>query len=175
MALIVKKDPTGIDNSIDKLQKYIYSRISWAGYDYDCTPRAYKNESEKGIVYELFVGGKEYSDTLYDDKVDCKSFFIVSDNSDLSDKFMKVEVKLIVQIDLETCYPSIPHRADEEAHQELRNVVRNNPYGFTLLSMNVGLKNVLNDIDINPVLYTDMQTRHVFSMTFDLNIECCSC
>ena len=84
----------GIDCVIKGFQSKLYSHVTelYNGVEYDCFPRIQKTrkKDEKGSIYylpEFLDGIKEYStDTLFSDKVDLTSYFLVSDKREIVDK-----------------------------------------------------------------------------------------
>jgi len=174
MALVTKIDPTGVDVPIDNLQKYIWQKMSWSNFRYTSYPRAYKTETNDGNTYEVFVNGKEYREVLYDDRVDVSTFFVADENlTKVNNQVYKTTIRLIVQINLSACYPDIPHRADEEATMELLKVLDVNYWKYKVLNVRKGIRNVFRDINVNGILFTDMQPFHIFSV--EMEVEPCRC
>jgi hypothetical protein len=176
MALVQKIEPKGIDKTIDMLQSYIYSNISWSNFNYESYPRAYRNFKNTNLIDEVFVGGKDYKEVFFDDRKDCTSYFIADSNvNNNGNGVYRQQVTLIVQINLKKCYPDIQHRADEEARMELLNVLKKRLKTNEILRITTGMRNVYGEAFRMVDDKTDMQPFHVFSVTLDLRVcECCN-
>ncbi len=180
MSLIQKNNPVGIDCTISRIQQLIWTNISWnkdpfSINDYESYQRAYKNEIESSRtkstqMWEVFTGGssgKEYREVLFDDNFLATSFFITSDNVTNVDGLEKFDLSIIFQIKTASLYPSITHRADEEAHREVIDIIKNSQWRRNYTQLTKGIRNVYREIGYGANEFEDMEPCHVFRI--DLN------
>ena len=171
----LKDTPKGIDIPIQKLQQYLYDKLttiwSLSNNDFKCYGRAYKNDLEKGFVPEVYVGNNEYKEVLLDDTVKALSFFGVSDER--KGKFdFTTDVFLIFFVDIIKIKP-LQHRADEELKIDVLNLFKTSLFGFELTSIVTGKENVLKEYTGSrrdeALKYIDMHPKHCFRLNFSLN------
>lgn len=173
MAIISKNNPVGIDLVIDRLQNLIYNNVSWVNYE--SYSRAYKNETNGNLIWEVFTGGVDYKDVLFDDKFSATSFFIVDDNATFNGEKWTTNVGIIFQIDTKELYPLISHRADEEAHNEILNILQYNVYEYSVTSLVKGIRNVYTEIGYGANKFEDLEPYHVFRVNLEVDYtqDCC--
>jgi len=176
MTLISKISPVGIDVEIDRLQKALYkhltsTNIGWT--DYESYHRAYKNETNDNRKWEVYVSGKEYKEVLFDDKFNATSFFIVSDTYEAVDQIgmFQTNVSLIMQLKLDEMYPSIAHRADEEAHRDVIIGLNNSNTNNKVTGVTKGIRNVYTEIGYGANKFDDMHPHHVFRVNMEVIFE----
>lgn len=169
MALVLKTSPVGIDIVIQALQTYLYNNLTtWTNYQ--SYGRAYLNESERGIVAEVYDSKGEYKDCLFDDKFNVTSFFMVDQSIDYVEKGT-ANVSLIVQANLKKLYPSILHRADEELHNDVITHLRRRIDSGEMKGIETGLSNVYDKLKIDNIKYTDISDFHCVKFDFVMNYE----
>lgn len=172
MPLIQKIKPVGIDRIIDSIQVVLYNKLGWdTGTVYEANHRAYKNETEKGIIPEVYDGKKEYREIYFNDKVDANSFFLVDDTR-TGDKLYSVIVSIIFQIKLDKIFPNIVHRADEKAHKQVLDVLERTTL-VKINSLQTGIANVYSGLLVDQSKFDNMQPFHVFKVDIDVNYENC--
>jgi len=175
MALIQKISPVGLDKAIDLFQSYIYTKLGYS--DWECYPRGYKNPKKNGLIPEFYEGG-DYDELLFDDKHSITSFFISNDRKTLDNGLNSTEVSLIVQANLEELFPTIPHRADEELHNDI--MFASNKYGyydhFKLVEVLTGIDNVYREFIKDDVKLDDMNQNHVVRFVYEVKYmnDCCT-
>ena len=174
MALIQKNNPVGIDDVIARIQKYLFDNISWtASGRYQSYQRAYKNETNDGTDFEVFVKKNDYQDIKYDDNFFATSFFIVNDDVNFVKRKELSNISMIFQIDLSKLYHSVTHRADEEAHREVIDILKNNPPGWKISKLTKGIRKVYTEIGYGENKFDDLQPCHVFRIDFEDATICC--
>ena len=178
MALVLKISPVGIDRIIDLIQVALFNGLNKLGWDslpgvtYEANHRAYKNETKDGIIPEIYDGKKEYRDIYFDDNVSANSFFLV-DDSRTGDKKYSIIISVIFQLKLNKIFPLIDHRADEEAHRDVLNVLERNPTQAKIQSLITGIDNVYSGLRVDQVEFDNMQPFHVFRVDMEVNYENC--
>lgn len=170
MALITKTDPVGIDIVVNEIQTEL-QELSWvtAKNGYENMPRAYKNETSNGRVPELYLNNGEYKEVFYNDEFSATSFFMadsvfLANTGGSGKRNYDPTLNIIFQLDLKQCYPSIAHRADEEAHREVILLLENMPYTYRVNQVVVGISEVYEDLRITQVNFDDMHPAHVFKV-----------
>lgn len=176
MPLIQKIKPVGIDRIIDSIQKTLFNKLGWdTGTVYESNPRAYKTPGKlngrEGLIPEVFVSDKEYKEVYFDDTIDASSFFLVAD-SRTGDKNYSIVVSIIFQIKLDKIFSNITHRADEEAHRQVLDVLEKTTL-VKINSLQTGIANVYSGLLVDQSKLDDMQPFHVFKVDMDVNYENC--
>lgn len=146
--------------------------------------RAYRNQTEKGYVPEIFSGDssayqKSYSEVLYNDAVNAQFFFGVGDQQKYENGSTKATVFAVFMVNVQQIKPAIVHRGDEEIRQEVERLCSQKRHGFTMTGIQTGIENVFKEYSgtrrDDGMKYRDMHPRHCFRIDFDLlyNINDC--
>ena len=170
MNLTQKISPKGIDIVIDEIQEHLSSSISWTNFN--CYPRIYKEENQSGVKPMLYVGTNDYEDVFYDDTLNGSCFFYEEDTRNATDNgyFNNVKLSIVFQLDLTALFPTIIHRADEEAHNKVIIALKKlMPYKVTNLV--TGYKNVYAEFDTSQVQYDDISQYHVFRVDMEVIVN----
>ncbi len=178
MGLISKISPEGIDFTLGMIQSRLYDKLSWSALEYDCYPRIYKNTKDGRTRPEHFIDGIDYQEVLMDDNVNASSFFLVSNKSEqISSLKYSNEVYLVCQVHLPSLYPTVLHRADEEAHVEVLKILESDPFLIGVLKDSIiGIDSVYRELSFTRDIKDDMEPFHVFAIGFRLNYslnKCC--
>lgn len=173
MALIQKISPVGVDALIDNIQEEFYNAISWtsASNGYESYHRAYKNESNLGKIPEVYTSNDDYKEVFMDDQFSATSFFLVDDRRSLTDGLQSVKINIIFQVLLDEIYPSITHRADEEAHNDALTLLQSMYWDFKTTDLEVGVDNVYKKLAFNDKDCDDMHPYHVFMISLESNLQ----
>lgn len=174
MPLIKKISPVGIDRIIDSIQVVLYNKLGWdslPNVTYEANHRANKNETANGIIPEIYDGKKEYREVYFNDKVDASSFFLIDDTR-TGDKLYTIIVSIIFQLKLDKIFPLITHRADEEAHKQVLDVLEKTTL-VKINSLQTGIANVYSGLLVDQSKFDNMQPFHVFKVDIDVNYENC--
>lgn len=166
--LIQKTNPVGIDKMIDRIQERLYNRLGWSNYE--SYHRVYVNETENGLVPEKFESGKDYKEVFFDDKYDATSYFVVTSPVSIDEK-AAYPVSIYFQCKLDALYPTVTHRADEEAHYDVLRVLSNNFKRIEITSQITGIGNVYSGWRQDQIQFTDMHPFHVFRIDMIINME----
>lgn len=161
-----KTNPVGIDKRIDRIQHLLFNGLDWTNYD--SYHRVYLNETGDEKAFEFYLSENEYKDVLYDDRKSATSFFTTKENSNKNGTWSN-EISIIFQLNLAELYPLIGHRADEEAHRDVINVLEKN--GFDITSKEVGIRNVYSDMGYGKGKFEDLEPFHVFKININLEYE----
>jgi hypothetical protein len=167
--LVVKDSPIGVDKAIQQKQVMLYKQLEKAGWsEYDGYGRAYRNRTpDRGFIAEAFVGGGEYKEIFWDDRLNAISFFFPADSAVDSKGSLKQEVALIFFVNVDKLKPSTLYRNDEEIRQEVLKF-----FGSSVVSIQTGVDNVLREFSGSRKrmleALVDMHPRHCFRINFNL-------
>jgi hypothetical protein len=155
--LITKTNPTGIDWYIQQLQTRLHNELvtEWELSDsdaYKCYGRCYRNidKDNGGYVAEVYQSGKDYKEVYWDDTLTAISFFGMNGTVKKA-VLSEAEVHLVFFADLSKLAlkdkdeTTIAHRADEELRTMTERIVGKYSNGFTLVSTELWLENVLRE------------------------------
>lgn len=173
-----KTSPVGLDKKIDFFQSRMFSKLeSLFTADWKCYPRCYVNKKKNPDGEEYFIPeyGKtslEYQDVLFDDKTPMLSFFIKGDTITQTNLIETATVSLIMSCNLNTIYPTIPHRADEELKRNIVLATRDiDSTCFKLESIDDGIDNVYSEFRNDNVLWSNISPRHIVRFNFTVRYE----
>lgn len=160
MNLTTKIAPKGIDIVVDEIQAHLNTELStWTNFN--CYPRAYKEETKNGVIPMINEDGSEYTDVFFNDGVDGSCFFYVEDSrSAVHGYFNDVTLSIVFQVQLDELYSTV-HRADEEANNEVIIALKKLT-DYEIVSLVTGLKNVYSEFDTSSVEFDDVGNFHVF-------------
>lgn len=168
-------NPKGIDIPIQKLQKRLFDGLldDWKMNegDYNSFSRVYKNKKSNGYIPEAYVGGNEYREVFFDDKVFATSFFSVSDKIELEFEEMRANVSVIFTVNLEKIKAGYQHRADEEARLDAIKLCE--MFGFKFISLETGIDNVFKEYNRNFITFRDMHPLHCFRINLSIIYNKC--
>jgi hypothetical protein len=170
--LIVKQNPTGIDVAIQKVQSFLHSKLitKWGTDQYNAYGRCYRNRKEGGYIAEWYEGNGEYKEVYYDDRIAVSSFFGTSNQIEMGIK-NKVNIHLVFFVNLSRAKPLILHRADEEARNDVLNLLGNGLHGMVVTSVDMWLENCLREYpetirSLRQDNRFDMHPVHCFRINF---------
>ena len=171
MALIQKINPVGVDEVIDMYQTYLWGKMSFNNWQ--MLPRVYTNETTDGLIAEYYEGDVDYSGVFYDDTFNISSFFFRSSNIEPVDGYFECNISLIFQCDLDSLYPSINHRADEEFNNSILRYSYNFKARreFEFINAQFGIDDVYREFKRDQIKYSDMQERYVCRYNFRARYE----
>ncbi len=189
--LIVKTNPVGIDVYIQNLQTRLHTelvrQLEFEGdaAEYECYGRCYRNKTENGYKAEVFTVANDYKEVYWNDTKSVLSFFGqgttikrgIKSEADVHFVMFANLVKLELADKQGTL---ITHRADEELRQMVTGIIGRYSDGFSLVSIDTGIENVLRDypgsIKNDNLKYVDMHPVHAFRLNlkllFDPNKNC---
>jgi hypothetical protein len=181
--LIQKTNPVGIDFVINQVQEFLHGRLltQWQigeSAKYRCYPRCYRNKVDYGYIAENYEGGAEYKEVYWDDSFTVISFFGIGPSVRHNIK-EETEVHLVFFVNLAKVKPAITHRADEEVHQDLLNLIGEGLFDFDYTGLDTGIDNVLREYPGSRrdkrLLAVDMHPVHCFRLNFKAtyNINIC--
>jgi hypothetical protein len=179
--LITKTNPVGIDVAIQNLQTHLHKQLvtKWglAGEDdpaYECYGRVYRNKKDAGYIAEVYtggLGGVDYKEVYWNDNLTAISWFGTGSKTTFDLK-NKTDVHLVFFVNVAKLKPSVAHRADEEARNEIQQIFGNTLHGFSYESMELWLENVLREYPgsrrDNRLIAVDMQPVHCFRINLTL-------
>ena len=167
----LKQDAVGIDNAIQSLQQYLYSKlVSFGIANYESYGRVYKNGKNGKLIPERYDENREYEEVLFNDKYDMTSFFAIADVTQFDEK-PKNTVSIIFQLKLDKVFPLISHRADEEFINLIIVLLEKSPKKVNIKSIARGIDQVYKEFDKTKIKFTDMQDFNVVRFDIELNYE----
>jgi hypothetical protein len=148
----LKNNAVGLDKEINRLQDWIYDKLltEFLWTDYECYGRAYLNKNPMDAnknVFEISVDGKNYKEVLMDDKHTVTSFFYRKKL--VQGELSEATVVLFFSINLKKLFSQSTTRMDEDAIQDILNVLHVNPASFKCVEVKIGTENVYNEYNIN--------------------------
>lgn len=184
--LILKNSPVGIDTVINNVNDLVFTELDWLStndnpVNYTAYHRALKNPRNGGLVpevYEIDTANRtgEYTEALYDDRLDASSFFYVEDSISTIDngRMFNTTLSMVFQVDLSAVASGIDHRGDSEIHRVVVNAINKGIYG-KVSGITTGIENVYSEFDQSQIEFTDMHPFHCFRVDIDVNYEfdCC--
>lgn len=177
--LITRTNPAGIDWYIQALQTKLHSALidalDLADPDqYKAYGRCYRNKTDDGYIAENYEGGGEYREVYFNDTVSLLSFFGITGNL----KANEADIHLVFFADLSKLTltdrdgEAVTHRADEELREMVRKIIGRYAYGFTYVSTDLWLENVLKEYPgsrrDDRLVTVDMHPRHCFRINLKL-------
>jgi hypothetical protein len=177
MSLIQISDCLGVDCAIKMVQTRLYSVLNplWGG-DWDSYPRIYKNKIQGADGQDYFIpefldGDFEYkTDTLFNDKVDVVSFFLVGDRRDMFEFIPTVDVSIIFSCLINNIYPR-PQKADEEMLKDILSAIKTIPSIWDLVSIETGVDQVYKEFRKEDLKYSDLSNRHLLRFNFRVTYD----
>lgn len=166
-----------MDKPIQEAQQYLFDKLKakWKLSDeqFDCYGRCYRNQSEdSGYIAEVFTNYLDYQEVYVNDNVTVTSFFGVGEQFKYNGQF-NVPVHLVFWVDLRKLYPTIEHRADEEARMAVFDVVKMLGIETTEIEVILGIDNVLKEYSGTRrnlgLQFRDMHPLHCFRMNFNID------
>lgn len=177
---IIKENAFGIDSIINIFQNVLYTELSeiWSLTELDSlfTGRCYKNNTDLGLIPELYTSNGEYSELLLDDKLKAQIFFIVSDKSTVSNETRTSNVDIIFLTNASLIYPN--SREDERIKNDVLNLCTPNYCNFTLTGIVTGIENVFKEFTgwkSKNESYVDMHPYHCFRLSFTTTYKISKC
>ena len=172
MPLITRENSYGIDKSIDVFQKYLYEKLSNQFGTWNCYPRVYKNKihrDNKTVVTAQHEENNNYTNVLFNDKVNMQSFFIRdSENTPLKQLLSATtSVSLIMQCNLDSIYSNEKNRTDERLKEDIVSISRSFA-DWQLVNIVDGIENVYREFYNDDLQWSNIEPRHVVRFEYDL-------
>lgn len=122
--LYLKENPQGLDISIHKIQKKLYSLADKWGVELEGYPRCFTNIKNKAKIIEFNQSGKDYKSLIFAEK---NKFFFLAENEIKRETqdFYLTKVDLFFILDAKKCKPTITHWPDEEVRKDVLNILGN--------------------------------------------------
>jgi hypothetical protein len=157
---------TGYDVIIDRLLT-IFNRYLWT----DETLKSFnglanRNLRDDKIIAEIFKGGKEYKEVMFDDRLNALCFFdFDGDEKVIDGSLIERDVNIIFAVNLKALYPDITtYRAIEESHREVLNVMlTDGTIDVEVTAITSGL-NAYGSLSTDRLKNYSMQPYHTFSI-----------
>ena len=161
MAIYLKKNPVGIDLSIQLIQKYLYEKL---GFDsIEAFGRCYKiSDNDNNTIPVFFKKGNDYQAILSSQENDVVYFFIENPKTETIHQSV-TSVDLIFLVNLHKVFPDSEYRNDEEFRQHVFKVLKRK-MGHGQIDIVKG-NDALDGFDTNLL---DMQPYHFIKFKFDL-------
>ena len=158
------ENPKGIDYPIQELQQLFIDEL-WTVANCDYFHRVFRNTRDGKLIPEVFIGGNSYNEVKFNDRKDVISWFDVSDETNSYDGGqVSQNVGVFFAVNVKKLYPTLTHRAVEEAHGDVLNLLR----GYDISGIVTG-ERAYGDYDISNLKNYNMQPWHVFRINIVLN------
>jgi hypothetical protein len=170
----------GIDCTIKTVQSQMYAHlmIVWGQPNWNCFPRIYKNKKTKvgeGVYFvpEFMQGNFEYTtDTLFDDRVDVVSYFLLGDEIDYVQNRPRAKVSIIFSCLINNLYTRA-QKPDEEMGDDILNWIKTLPSTWKLEKRLTGVDNVYSEFKRIGLDYSDLGNRHLVRFDFEVSNFIC--
>lgn len=178
MSVFTKNNPVGIDCQIQGFQTVLYTLLKkkWGIVGetaWDCYGRVYKNQTGDGYSPEAYIGGDEYKEVYFDDKLGALSFFYVGDSIKHNHLSATAQVSLVFMVDISKVKPGVAHRADEEIRSDVQAFSQTPRYGFILSEFVTGIDQVFKEFSgwrkANGIKHNDVHPLHCFRLDFSVS------
>lgn len=165
-------NPKGIDRPIQEMQQLFIDNL-WTNIDAskkEFNHRVFRNIDRQGnLIPEVFLSNNEYKEVKFNDNLSVLSWFDVSDTSDSSDgEQYNQSAGIVFVVNLSELYPTLSHRAVEESHIEVREVLKKRASEFKTPILSTGLA-AYGDFNTDNLKHPNMQPWHVFR--FECNVS----
>jgi hypothetical protein len=159
-------NPVGIDVPIQRLQKLLDAELYTAAKRH-IYGRAFHNVRGDGVVPEVYKGGGEYKEVLFNDRQDLTVFFdIEGDVQFLPNGNASIAVGIVVQCNLKRLHPDKGRHAGEIVERDVLALIeRSSP--FHINSVVKGYPAVEMFALTDRVKF-DMQPHYVFRIKTDV-------
>jgi len=164
--------PVGIDFPIQEMQQLfianLWPNIPTAKKEFN--HRVFSNEDKDGNDYPevLISGTNDYRRVKFDDRLSVLSWFDVADNTDSYNLGqINHSVGVFFAVNLKDLYPTLPHRATEEAHLEVQEILLKRSGEFEV----TGIKRrseAYGEYSTENLKAFNMQPWHVFRFDCDV-------
>lgn len=172
--LIQKLNPVGADKNIQAFQKMLHDQLlaKWGltTEKFHSYGRVYKNQRANGMyVPEWYEGENNYKEVHFDD-IPVYSFFGVADRSEFNESQHLIDAYLVFRVDLSKVRPLITHRADEEIHADIQDIIRRDFHGFEYKSMETGVRAAFKEYSkwVESNQFNDMHPWHICRFNLSL-------
>ena len=177
---VIKTDPVGIDIPINQLQKKLYTELTkvWTLTEQNSlfTGRCYKNNTDLGLIPELYNSNSEYSELLLDDSKKAQMFFLIGDRTTISSDMETSNIDIIFLTNASLIYPN--SREDERIRNDALNICFRSYCGFILTGVTTGVENVFKEFTgwkSKNSSYVDMHPYHCFRLSFIATYKISQC
>lgn len=164
------ENPKGIDDQIQTIQNYLYSKLGWS--DLELFGRVFKNKrkASKTIIPEAYIGKGEYREVLTNDKVNAIMFFVDDDEHTSQQGFtFKTKINLVVIANLKKIYANTDYREDLQCIQEVVELLQKT--GKQVLKIKKGVKASLNEFYHEDIAFSNMEPYTCFSLEFEISYQ----
>lgn len=178
-------NPKGLDFMISRLQLWLQNAIfpQW-GLDaeiedqnaqYMFYPRIYRNQVQgHGYIAELYTGNKEYREVYWNDNLTGLSWFGTGARDKWEGGEQVADVHLVTFANIQKLYGD-SHRFDNEIRMAFQRLFQTPIFGFTLVSTETGLQNVLREYPgsrrDDRLAAVDMGFIHAFRLNLQLKFN----
>lgn len=162
-------NPKGIDRPIQEMQQLFINNLWTNVENKQFYHRVFRNE-KKGVVRpEVFSEIRNnYEEVIFDKRLNVLSWFDVADTTNSVDgEQVTQDVGVFFAVNLKKLYPNLAHRAVEETHRDVRNVILERPTSWKIEAISTG-RSAYGDFEAE-LKGLDMQPWHVFR--FNCNVS----
>lgn len=162
-------NPQGIDLPIQQLQQLFISRL-WTEFNCQFNHRTYKTyENDRLVPKVLIEGSDRYTDVTFDNKLDALCWFDVGGETDNIDgEFITEQVGIFFAVNLSKIYPTLAHRAEEEAHSDVLKMINRKKRSFKVVKL-IKDEKAFGAYYIDELKAYNMQPWHTFRFNCNVN------
>lgn len=162
-------NPKGIDRPIQEMQQLFIANL-WTTSNCDFFHRVFKNERNGNTIPEILIDGTHhYEEVKFNDRKHVTSWFDVSDTTNSYDAGqINQDVGVFFAVNLKALYPTLTHRAVEEAHLDVQKQLLRMPSEFEITGIVTG-EAAYGDYETSGLHDYNMQPWHVFR--FNCNVK----
>lgn len=174
----------GIDHKIKIMQNAIHLNLGFEGVDFYGRVQKVISKDGKTFVPEVHVSNLERKEVFYDDRnaPGGNVFFVDAEQHTTKDgKLFTAKIKIVFMLNLnkllkETVvsiegsveqYVEKNYRTDAEIQNICMKLIQRIK-GIEITGLEKGIKNILNDFNVDRLKLNDMQPFHTFSINGDL-------
>lgn len=164
-------NPKGIDLPIQEMQQLFEAGL-WADIDASrkqFNHRVFRNIKDGELIPEIYTDTNEYQEVLFDDYLSALCWFDVSDTTDSYELGqINQNVGVFFAVNLSDLYPTLSHRAVEEAHLSVQKIILKRAAEWEITGISTGLA-AYGDFATDSLKFQNMQPWHTFR--FDCNLR----
>lgn len=165
----LKETTSGIECAIKEVQTDIYDILECFN-NVEGFGKVYKNNSERGVIPEVFdVDLGDYKEVYLDDNNNISFGFIPSDTQSSEDGIMFLcDVKIFFWFNLSVL--GSDERNDSEAHRFVITALKESGYlNDKDVTIETGINNVFRGFETKSINYNDIHPYHLFSVSYQMN------
>jgi len=164
--------PIGIDLPIQQMQQLFINNL-WPTIDTQDKmfyQRVFRNERNGNLYPEVLIEGtNDYQEVEFDDRLSALCWFDVANETNSYDLGqINQNVGIFFAVNLSVLYPTLSHRAIEEAHLDVQKIITKRIGEWNIQGIITNM-DAYGDFSTDRLMPSNMQPWHVFR--FDCNLK----